>query len=188
MTTDDAISIPILDDYRDPLDRAAIACRKSADRLRSSATVLARLEADVESDKIAAARLLSATEADSSPDRARDEAATRKGVAKARRLLRGRLPVVADELLRLSVAIRECHASLKNPASLKDLEVIFESLINGRGAFTDQCYDLSAAVDLARGVAFVRRNGDIGYDPIEQVATSVDRNERDRRITVSAMH
>ena len=164
MTSSDALSITALDDYRDPLDRAAIDCRRAADRLASSATVLARLEAEVELDKIAAAQRPSASEAASSPDRARDEAATKRRVAKARRLLRNRLPVVADELLRLSVAIREGHASLEDPASLEHLEVIFESLINGRGPFTEQCYDLSSAVDLARGVAFVRRNGDVGYD------------------------
>lgn len=168
MTTHDSIApsdapskIVALRDYREPLANIAIESRQSADRLRAMVEKLGASVAAQPSSVSAAvvddARKLRYE---------RDDAATKKAVAKERRTLRDRLPAVADELQRLSTAIRDGHASLKDESALDSLAVVFESILNRGGSKIgeDECYDISEAIDLARGTAYVQRDGDVAYD------------------------
>ena len=164
-----AALLPIakLDDRRDPVDVA----------LRDVTTLIRKLETAVDLD--ARPRIPAALPQRSDADEAawrvgeeRDVAATKKRTAKARRALRDRLPAVADELQRLSAAVRDGHASLSEADSLRSLAAVFESLLNPRGVLSEgSCCDISESIDFARGTAFVQRNGDVAYDRGAEVAS-----------------
>lgn len=146
--------------------------RIAAALLKIDATI-GRLESRVAANRLVSVRQPSAVqEAAWREGELRDDAATTKAVAEAGRTLRDRLPAVADELQRLSETIRKGHASLKATASLDSLTIAFEALINTCGVLgQDSCCDLGQAVDLARGTAYVQRNGDVAYDRGTKVAS-----------------
>ena len=163
-------NVVLLNSRRSELAELGAICRQTAAVLRSLATRTAT-EPDLEvADR---------------EDGTRDDAATKKAAAKARRVLRNRLPAVTDQLQRLSTAVRDGHASLSEADCLHSLATVFESLINPRGVLSGgTCCDISESINLVRGSAYVLKNGDVacneGASAIFDGERPADRNDRSR--------